>query len=94
MRRARQAAARPATANDLTLFEVARRALHLAWIRRVRIRHLRLICDRLVFPPAQLELFVANRKADQKRSELVNAIDSVRQRFGPESIRMGRVLAA
>jgi DNA polymerase-4 len=94
MRRVRQVAARPATANDLTLFELARRALHLAWIRRVRIRHLRLICDRLVFPPAQLELFVADRKADQKRSELVSAIDSVRQRFGPESIRMGRVLTA
>ena len=94
MRRARQAAARPATANDLTLFEVARRALHLAWIRRVRIQHLRLICDRLVFPPAQLALFAADRKADQKRSELVSAIDSVRQRFGPESIRMGRVLTA
>jgi DNA polymerase-4 len=94
MRRARQAAARPATANDLTLFEVARRALHLAWIRRVRIRHLRLICDRLVFPPAQLALFAADRKADQKRSELVNAVDSVRRRFGPESIRMGRILTA
>ena len=94
MRRARQAAARPATANDLTLFEVARRALHLAWIRRVRIRHLRLICDRLVFPPAQLALFAADRKADQKRSELVNAVDSVRRRFGPESIRMGSILTA
>ncbi|MGD9057958.1 MAG: hypothetical protein PVJ41_04925 [Desulfobacterales bacterium] len=94
MRRARQVAARPATANDITLFELARRALHLAWIRRVRIRHLRLICDRLVFPPAQLELFVADQKADQKRSGLINAIDSVRQRFGPESIRMGRVLTA
>ena len=94
MRRARQAAARPATANDLTLFEVARRALHLAWIRRVGIRHLRLICDRLVFPPAQLALFAADRKADQKRSELVNAVDSVRRRFGPESIRMGRILTA
>ena len=94
MRRARQAAARPATANDLTLFEVARRALHLAWIRRVRIQHLRLICDRLVFPPAQLALFAADRKADQKRSELVNAVDSVRRRFGPESIRMGRILTA
>nr|NIS42300.1 hypothetical protein [Desulfuromonadales bacterium] len=90
MRRARQVAARPATANDLTLFELARRALHLAWIRRVRIRHLRLICDRLVFPPAQLELFVADRRADQKRSELVNAIDTVRQRFGHEAVRFGR----
>ncbi|MGD8962149.1 MAG: hypothetical protein PVH43_06520 [Desulfobacterales bacterium] len=94
MRRARQVAARPATANDLTLFELARRVLHLAWIRRVRIRHLRLVCDRLAFPPAQLELFVVDRKADRKRSELVNAIDSVRQRFGPESIYMGRVLTA
>ena len=94
MRRARQVAARPATANDLTLFALARRALHLAWIRRVRIRHLRLICDRLVFPPAQLELFVADRRADQKRSELVNAIDTVRQRFGHEAVRFGRTLAA
>ena len=94
MRRARQVAVRPATANDLTLFKLARRALHLAWIRRVRIRHLRLICDRLVFPPAQLELFAADQKTDQKRSGLISAIDSVRQRFGHQSIRFGRTLAA
>ena len=94
MRRARQVAARPATANDLALFELARRALQLAWMRRVRIRHLRLICDRLIFPPAQLELFAADRKADQKRSGLINAIDTVRDRFGPEALRFGRTLAA
>jgi len=34
----RQAAVRPATANDITLFEAARQALFLAWARRVRIR--------------------------------------------------------
>ncbi len=94
MRRARQVAARPATANDLTLFGLARRALQLAWMRRVRIRHLRLVCDRLVFPPAQLELFAADQRADQKRSGLISAIDTVRQRFGHESIRFGRTLAA
>ncbi|MGD2100165.1 MAG: hypothetical protein PVG35_21535 [Desulfobacterales bacterium] len=94
MRRARQVAAQPATANDLTLFELARRALHLAWVRRVRIRHLRLVCDRLVFPPAQLALFVADRKGDQKRSGLINAIDTVRRRFGHEAVRFGRTLAA
>ena len=94
MRRARQVAARPATANDLTLFELARRALQLAWMRRVRIRHLRLICDRLIFPPAQLELFAADQKADQKRSGLISAIDTVRQRFGHEAVRFGRTLAA
>ena len=60
----RQAAARPATANDITLFETARQALFLAWARRVRVRHLRLVCDRLVFPPAQLALF---RRGDRQR---------------------------
>ncbi len=94
MRRARQVAARPATANDRVLFELARRALQLAWMRRVRIRHLRLICDRLIFPPAQLELFAADQKADKKRSGLISAIDNVRQRFGHESIHFGRTLAA
>ena len=94
MRRARQVAARPATANDLTLFELARRALQLAWMRRVRIRHLRLIGARLVFPPAQLELFAADQKADEKRSNLIGAIDTVRHRFGHEALRFGRTLAA
>ena len=94
MRRARQIAARPATANDLTLFELARRALHLAWMRRVRIRHLRLICDRLVFPPAQLELFAVDRKADEKRADLITAVDTVRSRFGSEALQFGRTLAA
>ena len=94
MRRARQVAGRPATANDLILFELARRALQLAWMRRVRIRHLRLICDRLIFPPAQLELFAADQKADEKRSGLISAIDTVRQRFGHEAVRFGRTLAA
>jgi len=94
MRRARQLAVRPATANDLTLFELACRTLRLAWTRRVRIRHLRLICDRLVFPPTQLELFAADYKADEKRCGLITAIDAVRRHFGNEAIRMGRTLAA
>lgn len=94
MRRARQMAARPATANDLSLFELARRILRLAWMRRVRIRHMRLICDRLVFPPAQLELFTADQKADEKRCGLITAIDAVRRRFGTEALRFGRTLAA
>jgi DNA polymerase-4 len=94
MRRARQVAARPATANDLILFELACRTLHLAWARRVRIRHMRLVCDRLIFPPAQLELFAADQKADEKRSSLISAIDAVRHRFGNEALRFGRTLAA
>ena len=94
MRRARQMAARPATANDLSLFELGRRILRLAWMRRVRIRHMRLICDRLVFPPAQLKLFAAAQKVDEKRCGLITAVDSIRHRFGNEALRFGRTLAA
>jgi DNA polymerase-4 len=94
MRRARQVAARPATANDLTLFELARRTLQLAWTRRVRIRHMRLVCDRLVFPPAQLELFAVDQKANENRCGLITAIDAIRHRFGNEAVRFGRTLAA
>jgi len=94
MRCARQLAARPATANDLTLFQLARRTLLLAWTRRVRIRHVRLICDRLIFPPAQLKLFADEQRQTQKRDNLVVAIDSIRQRFGTQAVRIGRTLAA
>jgi DNA polymerase-4 len=94
MRSIRQLAARPATANDLTLFQLARRTLMRAWTRRVRIRHLRLICDRLIFPPAQLELFADEQRETQKRDHLIVAIDSIRHRFGSEALRVGRTLAA
>ena len=93
-RHIRQVAAKPATANDLTIFALAKRALFLAWIRRVRIRHVRLICDRLTFPPAQRELFAANRKETEKRDNLIGTIDRIRHRFGNQAVRMGRVLAA
>jgi DNA polymerase-4 len=86
----RQAAARPATANDVTLFEVARPVLELAWARRVRVRRLRLACDRLVFPPAQMELFPDDRTEPDRRDRLVGALDAVRRRFGGDAIRTGR----
>jgi DNA polymerase-4 len=93
-RRARQAAARPATANDITLFEAACRALELAWVRRVRVRRLRLVCDRLAFPPAQLELFPAERRRLDRRGRLIGAVDAVRRRFGADALQVGRTLAA
>ena len=94
MRCARQLAARPATANDLTLFQLARRTLRLAWTRRIRIRHVRLICDRLIFPPAQLELFADEQKKTQQSDNLIVAIDGIRRRYGSDAVRVGRTLAA
>lgn len=94
MRCARQLTARPATANDFTLFQLARRTLMLAWTRRVRIRHVRLICDRLIFPPAQLELFADEQRETQNRDNLIVAIDSIRHRYGNGALQVGRTLAA
>ncbi len=94
VRRIRQAAPRPATANDFTLFDAARQALRPAAARRVRVRHLRLVCDRLTFPPAQLDLFAADRQAARRQARLVGAIDAVRGRFGPGAIQFGRAMAA
>jgi len=94
MRCARQLTARPATANDLTLFQLARRTLMLAWTRRVRIRHVRLICDRLIFPPAQLELFANEQKQNEQRDNLISTIDDIRHRYGNEAVQVGRTMAA
>ncbi len=91
----RRKKADPPTANDLTLFDIAKEVLGLAWFRRVRIRHVRLICDRLIFPPArQLELFTEVREESQRRIDLVKAIDDVRGRFGAGVLRVGRTMAA
>jgi len=90
----RQRALRPATANDMGLFAAARSALDLAWRRRVRIRHLRLICDRLTFPPAQRELFPAESTVVRRQARLVSALDGIRERFGREAVKVGRTLSA
>jgi DNA polymerase IV len=94
MRCIRQAAARPATANDISLFPITCRAFELAWTRRVRVRHLRLVCDRLIFPPSQMALFGDDRKHAQKRDRLIGTIDAVRRRFGGNALQIGRTLAA
>ncbi len=89
----RQAGVKPPTANELALFPLACRALYAAWQRRVRIRHLRLICDRLVYPPAQMSLFEDERRLDDRREKIVSVMDKIRDRFGDPAVRMGRLCA-
>jgi DNA polymerase IV len=87
----RQKKANPATANDMALFDLARKVLDLVWFRRVRIRHIRMICDRLIFPPAQqLEIFSEGFEKNRRRISLMEAIDSIRNRFGDHAIRVGK----
>jgi DNA polymerase-4 len=87
----RQRRVEPATANEIALFPFARQTLHLAWSRRVRMRHLRLIFDRLAYPPAQMPLFDTDRKITERQDHLVAVMDRVRDRFGTGAVRMGRL---
>jgi DNA polymerase-4 len=90
----RQVAVQPASANDLALFPLARHALRLAWTRRIRIRRIGLVCDRLVYPPAQQLLFIDAPQGLPHQTKMVDVMDRIRDRFGPQAIKMGRVLSA
>jgi DNA polymerase-4 len=91
-RMTRQTTADPATANDFRLFAVAKTALERVWKRRVRIRHLRLICHHLTYPPAQMALFSEHEQEKRKSDNLIFALDSIRRRYGFNAIRVGRTL--
>jgi len=88
----RQTTADPATANDFRLFAVAKTALKRVWKRRVRIRHLCLICHRLTHPPAQMALFSEHEQEKKNGDNLIFALDSIRRRYGFDAIRVGRTL--
>jgi DNA polymerase-4 len=94
VRRIRQTAAKPPTADDFALFAHARRVLNLAWTRRTRLRRMTLICDRLIDPPAQRPLFAAERHLAGKQSRLMASLDRIRHRFGTDALVVGRTLAA
>lgn len=90
----RQRTDRDGTTIDQRLFTLAKAALYLAWRRRVRIRRLGLILDRLVPPPRQLDLFAEERDFSRKADRLQTALDRIRTSFGATAIRTGRSLAA
>ena len=89
----RAAVSRQGTANDFRLFALSLQALKRAWTRRVRLRHLRLTCDRLTYPPGQLELFPAEEPAERQQEDLVvAALDRIRDRFGDGAVQTGRTV--
>jgi DNA polymerase-4 len=94
LRCVRQGKVQPATANDLNLFDASRRVFQTALARRVRVRHIRLVCDRLIFPPAQVLLWTEEREKEEKKERVVAAVDHIRDRYGADAIKFGRTLAA
>ena len=86
----RQATHKTGTSSEFTLQSLALLALQRCWQRRTRIRYCRLVCDKQQRQSPQLSLFAV---ADSKQSEpqkLEGAMDRIRQRFGSDSIGVGR----
>ena len=74
---------------DLELMEAADRLLQRTWQRRVRLRALRLGCDRLAPLAQQMDLFSAPKQNIEDMA-LQNALDQLRRQFGHESVQWGR----
>ena len=79
----------PPSANDIVLFESARRLFHKAWTRRVRVRRIRLTCQKPVHHQQQLTLF-GHGKTKDRNDSVIAAMDNIRQRFGTSTIYWGR----
>ncbi len=92
VRRTRRMRVNPPSAHDRVLFQTARFMLDLAWTRRVRLRRMRLICEKPVFPSAQMALFPD--PAAEKQEALTAAVDRIRERFGRRMILTGPGLAS
>lgn len=81
----------PATANDMAMFKKCIPLLNKAWTRRIRIRHLRLICEKFSCPRLQADLFASETK-ETKQADLIRSMDRIREKFGRQSIRTGLTL--
>lgn len=81
----------PATSNDMSMFKRCIHLLDKAWTRRVRIRHMRLICEKLSRGEIQAELFRSRTKETQQ-ADVILAMDKIRKKFGTHSIKTGLTL--
>ncbi len=88
----RQASIPKGTGSDFALRRLAMMALHRAWLRRTRLRGIRLVCDRMHGQSPQLSLFAESGIEEQRQEKLLSAMDTIRGRFGHAVINMGRQL--
>ena len=89
LRNTAQMRIKPASANELTLYTKLISLLERSVKRRVRIRHMRLICEKYVFPQIQMELFENKKSEQKKRENIIKTIDKIRSRFGYDAVKFG-----
>lgn len=85
----RQNSMKSGSSSDFVLRKMAVGALHRAWTRRVRLRRIRLVCDRLHRQSPQLSLFPEVGLPQKKQESVLHALDSIRNRFGHDVIGRG-----
>ena len=79
------------TAYDMVLFKQCTNLLQKAWTRRIRVRHMRLICEKRPLRSIQTSLFTKPAKQDRHK-RLVGTIDRIREKFGKSAIQTGLTL--
>jgi DNA polymerase-4 len=83
---------------DMHLFRHVESLFFQACDRRQRVRHLSIVLTDLVAPDRQLDLFAstllpsARQDGVQRDRELITAIDRIRDTYGVDAVRRGRVL--
>ncbi|MDR3630268.1 MAG: hypothetical protein P4L42_08020 [Desulfocapsaceae bacterium] len=90
----RQASTHTGTASDFLLRRLADLALERAWLRRTRLRGLRLVCDRLHRQSSQLSLFPETKARSLRQERLLGAMDTIRSRCGQSLIGRGKIVSA
>jgi len=77
------------TSCDTTLFKSCTALLNRAWTRRVRIRHIRLICEKRPARKVQAVLFgqtALQKNQATRQKTLMKTMDKIREKFGQKSI--------
>ncbi len=85
----RQAVYARGSNNDFVVEKLALTGLKRAWSSRSRLRSCVVVCDRLRRCSAQLSLFCGKSEKELQREKIIKAMDSIRNRFGHDSICLG-----
>ncbi len=80
---------------ESAVFKACTRILARAWTRRVRVRHMELICEKAISPALQGDLFgeLPGKKQLERQARLAQTLDKIRDKFGPGAVRPGLALA-